>query len=266
MAIRPALYQLGESSRTLSLVGAILLVGFLLTAGYSASGVRPSASPLAYGQLAGTNTVVLHSNLTVSNPGLYPLSGLVVQAQLRLGGPSGALVATGASAATSVPGRTVAKVAFDITVPFGSGLPTSLLTQDATLAGWFWANATYAGLFGVHLLLPENLSWGAPFYGLAVHVGTPASQPNGSLAFPVTVAFVNHASFPLDGQVTYTLENTSGGVCGTGTIPVDAPVGSEFQQGSTTSVAGTCDPRGGTILVAFTGDSWMLSLPSEALP
>jgi hypothetical protein len=260
------LYILGDAACSLSLIVAVALIGFLLTAGYSATGVRPSASPLEGGNLTGTNTVVLRSNLTISNPGLYPLSGLLVQAQVRLGGPDGALVATGTSAPATVSGRAVAEVPFSVTVPLGSGVAASLLTQDAQLSAQFWANATYAALFDVHLVLPENLSWGAPFDDLSVHVGAPTAQPDGLLAFPVSVSFDNHASFPIDGQVDYTLQSASGAACGSGNVTVDAPAGSAFQQGSTASVPQSCNPRGGTLVLGFTGPSWALPLPSEAIP
>ena len=132
---QPGIYRIGVVTRSIGTIIAVALVVFVLGTGYSAAELHASVTPLGNPEVLAMDAVALRANISVSNPGLLPLSSLVVVAEYRFGGPDGPLVGVGSSPAASLPGQDSAVIAFAVTVPFGASLPTSLLTQDAVLPG-----------------------------------------------------------------------------------------------------------------------------------
>jgi hypothetical protein len=266
MSQRPLGYRASHAVGLAGTVLAAVLVAFVITAGYCATELAPGAPPFGGGRLVATNTVELATNVSVSNPGVYPIGGLVVQAQVRYGGANGSLIGTGLSPSTSVSADSSAILPVTLGVMFGPEMPSVLLTHDARLAAWFWANGTYALVFDVHLTLQGNLTWGAPFFGLAIGVGSPRPASEGSLAYPVSVSFTDEAQFPLVGQLQYTLHEASGTACGNGSIAIGVAAGGSYANGSTSYLASGCSLDGGSVSARFTSSAWLLALPSEALP
>ncbi len=195
--------------------------------------------------------------MNLSNPGWYPLNDVTLFTVVDE--PNGTLLATGGSPVTTVAAGATTTVPFTISL----GLDTkpfarTLLTEDAVLPSTTWANATYVDLFAVHLTVPQNVTWGAPLFGLNVTPGSPTPNANGTVTVPLTVAFADHALFPVDGVAKYTL-TSSGRLCSDGTLPVAASSGAAFD-GTTEAYLGSgCSASGATLTLRFLGDGWALS-------
>jgi hypothetical protein len=259
MARRPILWRAARTFRVLALVWLVLVIVFLATVAYSGSQLRPGneSGPSTPPVISGNDVVTLTGTLNVSNPGWYPLTGVTLFTIVD--DANGSLLATGGSPATTVTAGGVTTVPFTISIALDAKASArSLLTQDAVLPSTTWANATYVGLFQVGVVVPQNVSWGAPLANLAGSAGTPVAQSNGTVAVPLTVTFQDHAKFPVDGNVTYVL-SSGGSACARGTLPVSVPAGTSYDRQTTTYLGSGCSASGATLTLRFVGAGWALS-------
>lgn len=255
----PLVWRAARAFRILAIVWLVAVVVFLATVAYSGSMLRPghATGPSSPPTVNGNDSVTLTGSVNVSNPGWYPLTD--VSLFTIVDDANGTLLASGGSPTVTVGAGGTTRVPFSITLALDARASArALLTHDATLPSTTWANATYVGLFGVVVEVPQNVSWGAPLEGLAVMAGSPSPQGNGTVAVPLTVSFADHANFPVDGRATYTV--TSGGAsCSRGGLPVNVPAGSSFDQTTTAYFGPGCSPSGATLTVKFAGAGWALA-------
>ena len=265
VAPRPPLYRL---SRAIRLVGILVLVAVLLytaAAAVSAAELRPS--DVGHG---GTTTSVLANGtievaaaINLTNPGYFPINAISIAADVHLA--NGTRLGAGSSPPVAVAPGATARIPITFLLPLDFlGSESALLTHDAQLPGEYWVNVTYASLFTAEVEVANNLSWGAPFFGLNVTVGTPTGGSNGSLTFPAHVVFDNHARFGASGTLTFHFAAPGGATCGQGSVPVSDPAGAHVDQ--TVNVTTTCDPAGGTLYASFTGAPWTVAFPPEPIP
>jgi hypothetical protein len=255
----PALWRAARTFRILSIVWLVVVAGFLASIAYSGSQLRPEGEngPGAPPTANGNDSITLNGSLNVSNPGWYPLQD--VSLFTVVDDPNGSLLATGGSPVVTVGAGAVTMVPFSITIAFGARASArDLLTQDATLPSVTWANATYAGLFPVEVVVPQNVSWGAPLEGLAVSAGNPTVVSNGTAAVELTISFNDDAKFPVDGNAVYAL--SSGGTpCTRGTLPVSVASGSSYDDTTTAYLPPSCSASGASVTLRFVGSGWDLS-------
>lgn len=245
----------------------MLIVAYVLTAAYSAAQIRPSHSNSNGTSVSWTTDgrLVLSTSINITNRGWYALADFRIETSVAFA--NGTLIAHGGAASVTVPpgGTTVVPIA--ISIPLGlTGPAAALLTHDAKLPATTFANATFAGVFGIHLEIPNNQSWGAPFFGLNATAGTPALEPNGSVAIPVRVMFQDHSSIDDRGSLLFSVESSTGSTCATGSFPVDVPSKAGFDQTQTLFFSSSCDPHGGTLVSSYTTMGVTVSLPPESLP
>ena len=265
VAVRPPLYRL---ARAIRLVGIVVLLAVLLytaAAAASAAELRPSD----VGRGGATTDVLANGTLEVSaainltNPGYFPINAISIAADVHLA--NGTRLGAGSSPVVSIAAGETGRIPFTFLLPLDFlGSETALLTHDTQLPGDYWVNVTYASLFTAEIEVTNNLSWGAPFYGLNVTVGTPTAGPNGSLTFPAHVVFDNHAHFGASGTLAFRLADPGGATCGQGSVLVSDPAGAHVDE--SVNVTTTCDPSGGTLYASFTGSPWTVSFPPEPIP
>lgn len=259
MAPAPGLWRLARLFRRLAIVWFVVVAVFLATVAYSGTQLRPGheSGPSSPPVVNGNDSVTLTGSLNVSNGGWYPLTDVTLFTMVETA--NGTLLATGGSPVVTIAAGGVTPVPFTITIALDAkAAARSLLTHDATLPSTTWANATYVGLFHVEVVVPQNVSWGAPLYGLNVSAGSPTIEPNGTAAVPLTVTFADHASFPVDGRAVYTLRS-GGSVCDSGALPVSAAPGQSFDGTSTAYLGSGCSASGATLTLKFVGAGWALS-------
>ena len=262
---RPALYRL---SRAVRIIAVIVLVALLLYTGLAAaSAVQIRPSDVGKGgttmQVLPNGTVEIAGGINFTNPGYFPVNAITLATQVHL--PNETRIASGGSPTVGVaPGATA-------TIPLSVLLPSDLLsaestliTHDAKLPTDFWVNVTYASIFDAEVRVASNLSWGAPFYGLNVTVGSPTPEPNGTVTFPVRIVFDNHASFGAVGTLHYQVNAANGSTCGAGSLAVNDPPGAHVDESTVLTL--TCDPSGGTLLTSFAGSPWDVTFPPEPIP
>lgn len=259
MASAPALWRLARLLRRLAVVWLVVVIVFLATVAYSGSQIRPKneTGPTSPPTISGNNTITLTGSLNVSNPGWYPLTDLSVFTVVE--NPNGTILATGGSPAVTIGAGGTTRVPFTISLSLDARSEArALLTQDENLPSVTWANASYVGLFQVQVVVPLNVSWGAPLYGLSVAAGNPTLEPNGTAAVPLTVSFSDHSKFRVDGQAEYTLRS-NGVVCTSGALPVAVGPGQSYNGGTTAYLGSGCSPSGATLTLRFVGNGWALS-------
>ncbi|MCI4356956.1 MAG: hypothetical protein L3K18_07440 [Thermoplasmata archaeon] len=259
MARRPILWRAARTFRLLALVWLVIILVFFATVAYSGSQLRPGneSGPSTPPVVSGNDTVTLTGTLNVSNSGWYPLTDVTLFTIVD--DANGSLLATGGSPVTTVSAGGVTTVPFTISIALDARASArSLLTQDAVLPSTTWANATYVGLFQVGVIVPQNVSWGAPLANLSVSTGTPVPQSNNTVAVPLTISFQDHAKFPVDGKVTFVL-SSGGTACTRGTLPVAVAGGQSYNQQTTTYLGPGCSASGATLTLRFVGAGWALS-------
>jgi hypothetical protein len=259
VASAPGVWRLARLFRRLAIVWFVVVAVFLATVAYSGAQLRPEneSGPNTPPVVNGNDTVTLTGSLNVSNGGWYPLTDLHLFTIVST--PNGTLLASGGSPVLTVAAGGVTPVPFTITIALDAKSEArSLLTHDAVLPSTTWANATYVGLFHVEVVVPQNVNWGAPLYGLNVSAGMPTLLANGTAAVPLAVTFADHANFPVDGRAVYTLRS-GGSVCDAGALPVATSPGQSFD-GTTTAYLGSgCSASGATLTLKFVGSGWALS-------
>jgi hypothetical protein len=259
VAAAPGLWRLARALRRLAILWFVVVAVFLASVAYSGSQLRPEneSGPNTPPTVSGNDTITLTGSLNVSNGGWYPLTN--VELFTEVDNPNGTILASGGSPVVTISAGGTTQVPFTITLALDSrAAARDLLTQDATLPSITWANATYADLFHVQVVVPQNVTWGAPLFGLNVSAGTPVAESNGTAGVPLTITFADHASFPVDGRAVYTLRS-GGAVCTTGGLPVAVGSGQSFD-GTTTAYLGPgCAASGATLSLKFLGAGWALS-------
>ncbi|HKV90512.1 MAG TPA: hypothetical protein VJQ43_04855 [Thermoplasmata archaeon] len=259
MAHRPLLWRAARAFRILSALWLVAVVAFLVSVAYSGAQLRPGheTGPNTPPTVSGNNTVTLTGELNVSNPGWYPLND--VSLFTIVDDPNGTVLATGGSPATTVGAGGVTTVPFTISIGFDArSAARALLTHDAILPSTTWANATYVGLFRVQVIVPLNVTWGAPLANLSVRAGNATVLPNGTAAVSLTVSFADHARFPVDGRAVYTL-GSNGVSCARGTLPVNVAGGQAYDRTTTAYLGPGCAASGATLTLRFLGAGWALS-------
>ncbi|MCI4327557.1 MAG: hypothetical protein L3K16_08015 [Thermoplasmata archaeon] len=259
MAAPPAIWRFARLFRILAVVWIVAVGVFLATVAYSGSQLRPEGEtgPSTPPVVSGNDTISLTGAVNLSNPGWYSLNDVTLYTVVDE--PNGSLLATGGSPVTTVAAGGTTTVPFTITL----GLDTkpyarTLLTDDAILPSTTWANATYVRLFAVRLTVPQNVSWGAPLYGLNVTPGAGSVEPNGTALVPLTLTFADHAKFPVDGTAKYSV--TSGGEsCYAGSLPVAVASGGSYDQTTNAYLRPGCPVSGATLSLRFLGSGWALN-------
>ena len=262
----PGIYRAARALRWVSAIVFILVILFAVSVGYSAFEVARS-SPQSHGlsaSFAPNGTVEIGGSFSLSNPGFYPIEGFELTA--RIVNASGVFLGQLATGPTTIAPSSDQSFPIALYIPVSeTGPAVSLLTVDQYLAVDAWANATYAYLFPISVSLSESRSWGAPFEGLTVTVGTPMAA-GGGVAVPVTVSFSNHAAFAQDGVLAFVIESSSFANCGSGSYTVDVPPGGYFDQTQNVDLSAGCSPAGGEVLSTFTTGGTVVPLPPEPIP
>jgi hypothetical protein len=267
MAVRrPRLYRAARLVRWASTGVLVVIVIFLATAVYSASQIRPHVSTAngASDVLEANGAVRLTSLVNISNPGFYPLTNVQLAVNIVL--PTSGDSLHGNSTPLDISGGLTQSVPLTISVPLTSFGAVSLLTNDATLPTDAWFNATYAYFFPIHVLVPANISWGAPFEGLTNSISQPVPQNNSTVLVSFTTQFQNHASFDDSGQLVFSINNAGDRTCLAHSIQIYVPAGQSFSQVSSVYVPTSCDLNGGHVVSAFVGPGFQVQLPSEVIP
>jgi hypothetical protein len=262
----PAIYR---AARALRWFGVIVLVLLILYAGsvaysaYEAAHATVESRNLA-GMLVANGDIEISGSFTLSNPGIYPIGGL--ELAVHLANETGVHLGTVTVGPETVDGGGTGLFPISISLPIvASSAAESLLFVDQYLEVNAWANVTYAYLFPLSVALSETRSWGAPFEGFHATVGTPTLL-NGTIVAPVTLFWVNHASFPEQGSISFAVESAGGTNCGGGGFPMDVPPGSVYDQTQEVTLNSTCSPVGGELLASITIDGSTTSFPPEPIP
>ncbi len=265
---RPGLYRAARVLRILAVLSTVVVLLLAALIGLSAAQIRPSWGNQPIGPLEpGPNeTAMAEGNLSVANPGLFAIDRLSVTTIVRFPGPDGAILATGGSPVTELPGGRTTAVPFTFSLPLSASADRPLLTENLLLPTMTWVNATYATIFAIALTFPENLSWGAPFDGLNVTPGTPHPETNGTDAVPFTITFTNDADFGLVGALAYRVDAPAGAACVTGELPLDVGPGSPYDDTQTLYVPTGCVTPGSSVALSYDGGPWSVNFPPEELP
>ncbi|MCI4369242.1 MAG: hypothetical protein L3K09_06755, partial [Thermoplasmata archaeon] len=225
----PAAYRIARAFRRASVFVVVVVLAFVATAAYSGAQIRllKESSTQASVALVANNTLRVTAGFNISNPGFYPITGLVLSTQVYF--PDGDPFAQGISASVTVgPGATSAVPLTALIALDSVASEPTLFTKDVQLPTTVRAQALYAGVFSVTLDAKTNLSWGAPFYGLSVQVGTPKGGGGGSVVVPVTVSFANHAMFAEVGSLRVTVDDAFGLTCGSQTFNMSVGPGGSY--------------------------------------
>ena len=200
MASNPPLspsYRLSRGFRRASTIALILLVVFVLSAVYSfvQFARTVSASEEHSFALASNNTAEFDLYLNLSNPGFYPIGGFQIHSDIAF--QNGTLLSQATSPSTTLGPGSMNSIPLEFLIPLdASGAAASLAVTDQNLQLNSWGNATYAYFVPVSFHVANNFSWGAPFEGLSLTLGTPFVDSNGTVATNVTVSYADHSSFP----------------------------------------------------------------------
>jgi hypothetical protein len=260
----PGLYRTARWLRRISVLVLVVLIVFVAFVVYSAVQVAKSHPTVgnSTSQLEANNTVGITSSLTISNPTYFAIQQFEIQVHILNG--SGLLLVDTTAGPTTISAGSSATVPLDLFIPI-TAEGESLLVQNQNLEWFVWGNASYGYLFSVSLGIEENKTWGAPFEGLTVTVGTPTMM-GGSSTVPVTVSFTDDASFADTGTLSFQVLPSSGPSCGSGTFTLDVPAGSPYMQTQSIGLTAGCNPSGGQVTSQFVGDGIDVTLPPEAIP
>lgn len=264
---RPPLYRASRYVSIAATLIAVLILVYVGIAVYSASQLRQGS---AQGNSVGTNVTAqgfqFQTAINFTNPGPLPVNRVQLSGLVFLPGNT-TRVASGSSPNVSIAPGTVGKVPFDLLVPFANDPAlATLLTHNEPLPATVWANVSFARLFDVGVRINTTIHWGAPFDMLNVTLGTP-TETNGTTQVPVTLSFVDNAPFPVAGALALTLSGTSGG-CSVAvpTFPLSvAPGQSESAEQPVTVPSGCSYASGASVAGTYTGPTWSVAIPSEAV-
>ena len=262
----PGIYRLARAFRWLSTLVVVVLIIYAGTVVYSAYEVARS-SPQSRGftaSFAPNGTVEIGGSFTLSNPGFYPIQSFSLTA--RITNATGVFLGNLKVGPTVIAPSSTGVFPVAVYLPVTSGSATeSLLTEDQYLGLSAWGNATYAYLFPLSVTLSETRSWGAPFEGFTVTVGTP-SGGGGGITVPVTISFTNDASFTEVGTLAFVIESSMGAACGSDSFSLNVLPGTLYDQTEPVSLASGCSPAGGQVVSTYTSGGTTVVLPPEAIP
>jgi len=262
----PALYRFARALRWVGVVVLVLLIIYAGTVAYSAyeaAHASVESRSLTSVSVEG-GTLNISGSFTLSNPGIYPISGL--ELVVRLANATGVHLGTVVVGPTTVDGGSTGFFPVTLALPIaGSSAAESLLFVDQYIEVGAWANVTYAYLFPLSVALTETRSWGAPFEGFRATVGMP-TYVNGTVVAPVTLTWTNHASFAEPGSIAFVIDSAAGADCGGGSFPMNVNPGQNFDETEDVTVSTGCSPAGGEVLASITIDGSTTSLPPEPIP
>jgi hypothetical protein len=266
LARSPALYSAARRLRILAIVLLVVIGVFLAAVADSAAQIRPSTPSDPTYAPGANNTVLIASNVTVQNPGAFAIDRLSIEAQVRAPGPAGALLASGGAPLEHVgPGAEI-KIPIVLTLPLVENADLPLLTQDLLLPSLAWVNATYATIFTIRLVIPQNFSWGAPFANLSVTLGHPAPGPNGTTLFPFNVSFTNDANFADDGTLAYRVNTGSGAECSRQTLALSLPPQTPERWSASAPVPDACVTPSSEFVLSYASGPWQVAFNPVSLP
>jgi hypothetical protein len=260
-------YRLSRGFRRASTIALVLILVFVLSAVYSFAQFARSVSASEQHSFAleSNNTAAFDLTLNLTNPGFYPIAGFQIHSEITL--QNGSFLSQATSPATTLNPGSAGSIPLQFLIPLdAAGAASSLAVNDQSLHLLSWGNATYAYLVPVSFEISNNFSWGAPFEGLNITVGSPTAGSNGTVSAEVTVSYSNDASFAELGTFDATIRSSSLSVCGQASYPVTTPAGQMFAETTTVYFAPGCSPTGGTIVAEFVGPTFTLVLPPEAIP
>lgn len=262
----PFIYRIAQVLRWFGIFVLIALILYAGSVAYSASEVAHASvqSRSLSAVFVSNGSIEVRGSFTLTNPGFYPIQDLELAA--RIANASGIHLGTITVGPNTVAGHGNASFPIVIDVPIAASLAAeSLLVEDQYIHVSAWANVTYAYLFPLSVTLSENRSWGAPFEGLTVSVGTPVLR-NGTVTTPVTITFSNHASFVENGGLSFVIESSSFADCGGGSFSLDVPPGALYDKTENVTLNTGCSPLGGQVVVTYTIDGSSTTLPPEPIP
>jgi hypothetical protein len=259
----PPLYRLARGLRSASALVLVLLIVFTASVVYSTSQISqspPQVSSFSVG-FASNGTIILAGTLTLGNPGFYPIQGLSLEA--RVANESGLFLGSFGFGPATLASQSTEEYPIDLYLPVSATGPgASLLVNSQYLRVGLWGNATFGFIFPAGVSMLNNRSWGAPFSGLNIDVGSPAL--NGTV--PITVSFQNQASITEAGTLRAAVLSSTGIECGSVSWLLDVSQGQQFQQTQPLSLAPGCSPANGTLVTEFITPGYTLPLPPEAIP
>ncbi|HTW39314.1 MAG TPA: hypothetical protein VMF04_00395 [Thermoplasmata archaeon] len=260
----PGIYRTARWLRRISVIVLVVIIVFVAFVVYSAVQITKSHPSVgsSTSQLEANDTVGITSSLTLTNPTYFAIQQFEIQVHILNG--------SGLSLVDTTVGPTTISAGGSATLPLALYIPItaegqSLLVQNQNLEWYVWGNASYGYLFSISLGVETNKSWGAPFEGLTLTVGTPTMM-GGAYSVPVTLSFNDDASFADSGTLSFQILPASGPSCGSGSFTLDVPPGSPYQQTQSIGVAAGCDPSGGKVTSEFVGDGIDVVLPPESIP
>ncbi|MCI4317549.1 MAG: hypothetical protein L3J96_03340 [Thermoplasmata archaeon] len=282
---RPALYR---ASRYVSIAATVVMLVIFLFVGatvYSATKIRPgdtggnngnnnNGSGNNGGNSGGTKFVEtltsaglqISVKINFSNPGFLPIAGVSLAAVID-GPNNGSVIATGSSPSVEIPPGAVGVIPLTITIPLGATSPIlPLLTKNAQLPTRVFANVSLSSLFAIDVSIPTNVSWGAPFGGLAIVPMLPIPG-NGSTTVPFVLSFANNASFADTGQITLTAHASNGCTANLPTFQLNVPPGTSYRATENATVSNSCATATWTTLTgSYSSSTWSSPLPTENIP
>jgi len=262
----PAIYRVARALRWFGIIVLVLLIVYAGSVAYSAYEAAHATveSRSLTGVLVENGNIEVSGSFTLSNPGLYPISGL--ELAVRLANDTGVHLGTVNVGPDTVDGGGTGEFPIAISLPIAaSSAAESLLFVDQYIEVGAWANVTYAYLFPISVALTETRSWGAPFEGFDASLGTPKSV-NGSVVVPVTLTWSNHASFAEQGSISFVVDSAAQADCGGGSFPMNVAPGAVYDQTQDVTLSSGCSPAGGELLASITVDGSTTSFPPEPIP
>ncbi len=263
-ATPPGLYRAARALRRLSTIALVVLIVFVGFVAYSATQIvkaHPQVGSATVG-FESNDTVGIVTSFSLNNPTYFAIQHFALHF-LVLNDTDVRLVDSTAGPATIGPGRT-ASLPVELFVPVDAG-GASLLTENQNLEWNLWGNASYAYLFTVSVGVESERAWGAPFDNLSIAVGHPM-EANGQTEVPVTIGFVDDASFADAGTLEFQVVPPTGADCAQGSFALDVPAGSPYDETENVGVPAGCDPAGGHVSAEFVDGGTTVPLPSEAIP
>jgi hypothetical protein len=260
----PGIYRAARALRRLSVVVLVLIVVFVAVVAYSAIQIvhaQPHLTP-STSTVEPNDTVDVASALSLTNPTYFAIQHFSLH--FLIVNDSNVPILDSYSSPVSIAAGGTAYVPVNLYVPVSTE-EASLLTQDQYLEWNIWGNASYAYLFTVSIGEQTERAWGAPFDDLKVATGAP-TVVNGGTEVPVTVSFVNDASFALAGTLSFQVVPPSGTDCSQGSFGLNVPSQNAYNETQDVGVAAGCDPAGGFVDSQYVGNGLNVSLPPEPIP
>lgn len=179
--------------------GSILFILFIAFAGFSATQIQFHVGDRSY-SIDGEN-LVQSVPINVSNNGLFDLQGLQINTTVF---ESGVELFNSTTLVSSIEHKSETTFTHNLTVnlPDFLGSHQDFLFNDGELQAAESVHVVLASLLPVGVDFNHTYSWGAPLNGFSA--SNLLFQPVNSttLQASLDVAFNNHATFPLEGNVT----------------------------------------------------------------